>query len=78
MRILLFKPYGEMPSWWCNFFKLHYKPMFGPIDNVNELNRSLLPFNCVFSLNVTKKGHSCRYLHFNTKGDYLMFILRWS
>jgi hypothetical protein len=38
----------------------------------------LLPFNAKFSVNMTKKGFGCRYIHFNTKAEYLMFVLKWS
>ena len=74
MRILLFKPSKEIPTWWYNFLKSH----LGQADTVEEINLSLLPFNAKFSVNKTKKGFGCRYIHFNTKAEYLMFVLRWA
>jgi len=74
MRILLFKPNEEIPTWWYNFLEAH----LGPADTVEEINLALLPFNGSFSVNMTKKGFGCRYIHFNTKDEYLMFILRWA
>jgi len=74
MRIKLFKPNEEIPCWWYNFLQAH----LGPIDTVDEINLALLPFNSKFSVNMTNKGFGCRYIYFNTKAEYLMFVLRWS
>ena len=73
MRILLFKPNEEVPRWWYNFLYSAGLP-----STVEQINPLLLPFNARFSVNTTKKGFGCRYLHFNTKAEYLMFVLRWS
>ena len=76
MRILLFKPNEEVPRWWLNF--LHSDLPAGVPSTVEQINPLLLPFNARFSVNTTKKGFGCRYLHFNTRSEYLMFVLRWS
>ena len=76
MRILLFKPNEEVPRWWLNF--LHSDLPAGVPSTVEQINPVLLPFNARFSVNATKKGFGCRYLHFNTRSEYLMFVLRWS
>lgn len=76
MRILLFKPNEEIPRWWYNF--LYSDLPAGLPSTVEQINPLLLPFNARFSVNTTKKGFGCRYLHFNTKAEYLMFVLRWS
>ena len=74
MRIKLFGKYELMPNWWSNFSEVH----LGQVDTVEEINLALLPFNCSFSVNKTKKGFGCRYIHFNTRAEYLMFVLKWS
>jgi len=74
VRILLFKPTNVNPTWWYNFLDAHP----GYTNTVEQINLVLSPFNCRFSVNNTKKGYGARYLHFKTKSDYLMFILRWS
>ena len=76
MRIKLFKPNEEVPRWWYNF--LYSDLPAGVPSTVEQINPLLLPFNARFSVNTTKKGFGCRYIHFNTKADYLMFVLRWS
>ena len=74
MRILLFKPNEDSPCWWANFLASHTSPP----DTVERVNLALLPFNSKFSVNMTNKGFGCRYIYFNTKAEYLMFVLRWS
>ena len=76
MRIKLFKPNSELPRYWVNF--LYSAGHLNVPYTVEQINLSLLPFNAKFSVNMTKKGFGCRYIYFNTKAEYLMFVLKWS
>jgi hypothetical protein len=76
MRIKLFNQNEPIPKWWNNF--LHSDLPSGVPSTVERINLALLPFNATFSVNMTNKGFGCRYIYFNTKAEYLMFILRWA
>jgi hypothetical protein len=77
-KIKLFSTYEvhdvvtQPPQWWRNFL------LANKVHGVEEINQALEPYHARFRTSIKRSPWGIRSVTFDSKEDYVLFVLRWS
>lgn len=78
MRVDINDEHMRLYDWWKNFY---FDMKFYEISTIARINKNLKPYKARFVSRKDDRGLEWvngGHLEFDTKEDYVMFVLRWS